>query len=171
MWGWGSMLRNIICVCVYLCVINECSGPFIMGSLWRTNTIYMKRCVLFSCVGVNTIWEMSLGVKMQGQMWKCRDSKFYDVQLCGWVSCPSIPLCVLEMFGNPTMVSNSKESSCYVLIFHVPVFNRLLLATPCVMLSFHKTNNNTANYSVISNSHLLLEALKKCLGTSQRSSG
>lgn len=131
-----SMLRNIICVCVYLCVINECSGPFIMG-VSEGQILFIWKGVYFLAV---LEWIQSgkwAWVKIQGQMWKYRDSKFYDVQLCGWVSCPSIPLCVLEMFGNPAMVSNSKESSCYVLIFHVPVFN-VYLFLPCVMLSFHR---------------------------------
>lgn len=54
-----DIIYIFVCVCVCMCEINECSGLFIMGSLRRTN--YMKRCVFFSCVGENIIWEMSFG--------------------------------------------------------------------------------------------------------------
>lgn len=171
MWGWGSMLRNIICVCVYLCVINECSGPFIMG-VSEGQILFIWKGVYFLAVlewiqSGKWAWEWKYRDK-------CENAGTANSMMCSCVvEFPAHPFLSVSWrcLGTPlwSPIPRRAHAMCSFSMFQFLIDYCWLL--PCVMLSFHKTNNNTANYSVISNSHLLLEALKKCLGTSQRSSG
>ena len=134
-----------------------------LESLWRINYTYMTGYI-FSCVRENMKMEMGMA-RWPRQMGKRMDRGFRDVCRVVEFSChPLLP--ARKVFWNPALWSRlpGRIPMLCVLIFQLPAFDRLCVATlASVMSSSHRTYDHVANCSVISHSHCFVESRKECL--------